>query len=133
MRHVTATAVNFTESNRNKAKSEVSRLECADWLKLQELRGGSRMVYRPLRSIGRFVLAACAVSLGSASLSAQTVPSTTAPQGLNPSRVDVFTGFSYYGAHGQLKPAGIPYSSIDLGAIGSGAYYFSKYVGLEGV
>jgi outer membrane protein OmpA-like peptidoglycan-associated protein len=47
--------------------------------------------------------------------------------------VDVFTGFSYYGAHGQLKPAGIPYSSIDLGAIGSGAYYFSKYVGLEGV
>nr|WP_213805863.1 OmpA family protein [Granulicella sp. dw_53] len=91
------------------------------------------MVYRPLRSIGRFVLAACAVSLGSASLSAQTVPSTTAPLGPNPSRVDVFTGFSYYGAHGQVKPAGIAYSSIDVGAIGSGAYYFSKYVGLEGV
>jgi hypothetical protein len=47
--------------------------------------------------------------------------------------VDIFTGYSYYGAHGQLKPAGIAYSSIDLGAIGSGAYYFSKYVGLEGV
>jgi hypothetical protein len=47
--------------------------------------------------------------------------------------VDVFTGFSYYGAHGQLKPAGINYNSIDLGAIGSGAYYFNKYVGLEGV
>ena len=91
------------------------------------------MVYRPLRSIGRFVLAACAVSLGSASLSAQTAPSAAAPLGSNPSRVDVFTGFSYYGAHGQLKPAGIAYSSIDLGAIGSGAYYFSKYVGLEGV
>ena len=91
------------------------------------------MVYRPLHSFGRFVLAACAVSLGSASLSAQSAPSTTAPLGPNPSRVDIFTGYSYYGAHGQLKPAGISYSSIDLGAIGSGAYYFSKYVGLEGV
>ncbi|MCU1321439.1 MAG: hypothetical protein JWM43_1088 [Acidobacteriaceae bacterium] len=90
------------------------------------------MVYRPLRTIGRFVLAACAVSLGSASLNAQTAPSA-APLGPNPSRVDIFTGYSYYGAHGQLKPAGIAYSSIDLGAIGSGAYYFSKYVGLEGV
>jgi hypothetical protein len=30
-----------------------------------------------------------------------------------------------------LKPAGINYSSIDLGAIGSGAYYFNKYVGAE--
>src|SRR5882757_3995433 len=89
------------------------------------------MVYRPLHSFGRFVLAACAVSLGSASLSAQSAPSTTAPLGPNPSRVDIFTGYSYYGAHGQLKPAGINYSSIDLGAIGSGAYYFSKYFGGE--
>jgi outer membrane protein OmpA-like peptidoglycan-associated protein len=91
------------------------------------------MVYRPIQNISRFVLAACAVSLGVASLSAQTAPSTAAPLGPNPSRVDVFTGYSYFGAHGQLKPAGINYSSIDLGAIGSGAYYFNKYVGLEGV
>ena len=32
---------------------------------------------------------------------------------------------------GSCKPAGIPYSSINLGAIGSGAYYFNKYVGGE--
>jgi len=51
--------------------------------------------------------------------------------GPNPSRVDVFLGYSYFGAHGQLKPAGINYSSIDYGAIGSGAYYFNKYVGAE--
>ena len=88
------------------------------------------MVHRPFRSVGRFVLAACAVSLGVATLGAQT-PSTTAPMGPNPSRVDVFTGYSYFGAHGQLKPAGINYSSIDLGAIGSGAYYFNKYFGGE--
>lgn len=89
------------------------------------------MVHRPFRSVGRFVLAACAVSLGVASLGAQTAPSTTAPVGPNPSRVDIFTGFSYFGAHGQVKPAGINYSSIDLGAIGSGAYYFNKYFGGE--
>ena len=88
------------------------------------------MVYSPLRSIGRFVLAACAVSLGVASLGAQT-PSTAAPTGPNPSRFDLFTGYSYFGAHGQLKPLGVNYSSIDLGAIGSGAYYFNKYFGGE--
>ena len=89
------------------------------------------MVYRPLRSIGRFGLAACAVSLGVASLSAQSAPSTPAMVGPNPSRVDVFLGYSYFGAHGEVKPGFIPYSSVDLGAIGSGAYYFNKYVGGE--
>ncbi|ADW69307.1 OmpA family protein [Granulicella tundricola] len=89
------------------------------------------MVYRPFSSIGRLGLAACAVSLGVASLSAQSAPSTTAPVGPNPSRVDIFTGFSYFGAHGQVKPAGINYSSINEGAIGSVAYYFNKYVGAE--
>jgi len=89
------------------------------------------MVYRPFSKIGRFVLAACAVSLGVASLSAQTAPSTTAPVGPNPSRFDVFTGFSYFGAHGQVKPAAINYSSVNEGAIGSGAYFFNKYVGAE--
>jgi hypothetical protein len=87
------------------------------------------MSYRSFRSLGRYLLATCAVSLGAASLSAQTTAST-AP---NPSRVDVFLGYSYFGAHGQVKPAGLPYSSVNLGAIGSGAYYFNKYVGLEGV
>jgi outer membrane protein OmpA-like peptidoglycan-associated protein len=88
------------------------------------------MVYRPLRNLGRFMLAACAVSLGAASLGAQT-PGAAAPTGINPSRVDIFVGYSYFGAHGQVKPAGIPYSSINLGAIGSGAYYFNKYFGGE--
>ena len=90
------------------------------------------MVYRPFRSLGRFVLAACAVSLGVASLGAQTPAGPPAPMGINPSKVDVFLGYSYFGAHGQVKPAGIAYSSVDLGAIGSGAYYFSKYVGVVG-
>jgi len=89
------------------------------------------MDYSPLRNVGRFALAACAVSLGVASLGAQTVPSKTAPMGPNPSRVDVFLGYSYFGAHGDLKPAGINYSSINEGAIGSVSYYFNKYVGAQ--
>jgi hypothetical protein len=89
------------------------------------------MTYRPFRSLGRFMLAACAVSLGVSTLGAQA-PAPSAPaMGTNPSRVDIFTGFSYFGAHGRLKPYGIPYSSIDEGAIGSVAYYFNKYVGGE--
>jgi hypothetical protein len=86
------------------------------------------MSYRPFRSIGGLLLAACAVSLGTASLNAQTA---AAPSGNNPSRFDVFMGYSYFGAHGQVKPADISYSSVDLGAIGSAAYYFNKYVGGE--
>ncbi len=89
------------------------------------------MVYRPLRSFGRFVLAACAVSFGVSSLSAQTVPSTTAPMGPNPSKVDVFAGYSYFGTHSPLNPSGVQYSSVNYGAIGSGAYFFNKYIGGE--
>ena len=92
------------------------------------------MVYSPYSKFGRSVLAACAVGLGAASLGAQTAPiapSAPVPTGPNPSRFDLFTGYSYFGAHGQVKPAGINYSSVDLGAAGSGAYWFSKYVGAE--
>ncbi len=90
------------------------------------------MVDSPYSKFGRYVLAACAVSLGAASLGAQTAPSApAAPAGPSPSRFDLFTGYSYFGAHGQVKPADIGYSSVDLGAAGSGAYYFNKYVGAE--
>jgi hypothetical protein len=89
------------------------------------------MTYRPFRSLGRYLLAACAVSLGVATLGAQT-PAPTAPaSGPNPSRVDIFMGYSYFGAHGRVNPAGLPYSSINYGAIGSGAYYFNRYFGAE--
>jgi hypothetical protein len=87
------------------------------------------MTHRPFRSLGRFLLAALAVSLGVASLGAQT-PAPTAPAP-GPSRVDIFTGYSYFGAHGQLQPFDIPYSSVNEGAIGSGAYFFNKYFGGE--
>jgi len=89
------------------------------------------MTDRPFRRFGRYVLAACAVSLGAVTLGAQTPAPAPAVSGSNPSRVDIFTGFSYFGAHGRIMPQGIPYSSINEGAIGSGAYYFNKYAGGE--
>jgi hypothetical protein len=45
--------------------------------------------------------------------------------------VDIFTGYSYFGAHGRVNPVGLPYSSINEGAIGSAAYFFNKYFGGE--
>ena len=60
------------------------------------------MTYRPFSGLGRFLLAACAVGLGAATLGAQT-PAPTAPaSGSNPSKVDVFMGYSYFGAHGRV-------------------------------
>jgi hypothetical protein len=91
------------------------------------------MTYRPFRSRCLCVLAACALGLGTASLIAQTAPSTpNAPMASgssNPSRFDLFLGYSYFGAHGRVQPPGLPYSSINLGAVGSGAYYFNRYFG----
>ena len=51
--------------------------------------------------------------------------------GTNPSRWDVFMGYSYFGAHGVVKPSGIRFSSVDEGAAFSVAYYFNKYAGAE--
>ena len=93
------------------------------------------MFSQQFRKLGRSLLAASAVSLGAVSLGAQTTPPSAPapapPSGPNPSRADVFLGYSYLGPHGVVKPSNIGYSSVDLGAIGSGAYYFSKYVGAE--
>src|ERR1700679_1088376 len=90
------------------------------------------MSYRPFRNIGRSLLAACAVSVVTASLCANA-QSTTAPAGPNPSRVDVFMGFSYMGSHGTVQPSGLKFDSVNLGTEGSVAYWFNKYVGAEGV
>ena len=60
------------------------------------------MSYRPFRNIGQLVVAACAVSFGVASVNAQS----TLPNAPSPSRVDIFTGYSYYGLHSDNNPSG---------------------------
>jgi len=86
------------------------------------------MVHHTFRRLGRYVLAACAVSLGVASLGAQTPASSGTA---SPSRGDIFLGYSYLGTHGRVTPSGIAYSSINEGVIASGAYYANKYFGGE--
>jgi hypothetical protein len=104
------------------------------------------MQYSKFRSNGRWLVAACVLGLASSALIAQqtttaagtsssttsTASSTAAKPatGVNPSKMDIFAGYSYLAPHGFIQ--GERYTSVNLGAIGSGAYYFSKYVGLEG-
>ncbi len=89
------------------------------------------MSSQQFRKLGRCLLAASAVTLGAVGLGAQTTGTPAPAAGPNPSRVDIFAGYSYLGPHGVVKPAGIGYSSVDKGAIGSGAYFFNKYVGAQ--
>ena len=91
------------------------------------------MVDHTLRSLGRYVMAACAVGLVAASLSAQTPAAPAATSGTNPSRVDIFLGYSYFSTASKLNPAGISYSSITGGMIASGAYYHNRYLGGEAI
>ncbi len=89
------------------------------------------MVYRPFRSIGRFVLAACAVSFGAASLSAQTCPAQPPPWGPTFRESTHLRAFRILGRTARCSLVGMQFSSVNVGAAGSVAYYFSKYVGGE--
>jgi hypothetical protein len=71
---------------------------------------------------------------------AAPAPASTAPQEPYASRIDIFAGYSYLAPHGSVTiPGGqfvgitgpVTYSSIDYGAIGSGTYYFNRYVGAQ--
>ena len=95
------------------------------------------MDFRPFSFWGRTLLAGCATLLGATVVLGQS--STAAPAAAadqSTSRMDVFTGYSYIAPHGTVytPEAGgtvdpLNYSSINLGAIGSFAYYFNRYVG----
>ncbi|HVW76793.1 MAG TPA: hypothetical protein VHB45_04215 [Alloacidobacterium sp.] len=95
------------------------------------------MQSRPLSSVSRILLVGCAVGLGASSLFGQSsTPAPAAPAEQPVSRIDVFTGYSYIAPHGTVNTPlqngtifSDRYSSVDLGAIGSVAYYFNRYFG----
>ncbi len=66
-----------------------------------------------------------------------SAPPQNAPKPAPVSRVDIFTGYSYYAPKATVttnsfvtgQPFPLSYGSVDTGAIGSGAYFFNKYVG----
>ena len=95
------------------------------------------MQSRPLSSVSRILLVGCAVGLGASSLFGQnTPPAPAAPAELPVSRIDVFTGYSYFAPHGTVNTTlndgttfSSKYSSVDYGAMASVAYYFNRYFG----
>src|ERR1700761_1224339 len=71
---------------------------------------------------------------------AAPAPASTAPQAPYASRIDICLGYSYLAPHGSVTiPGGnligvtgpLTYSAINAGAIGSGTYYFNRYVGAQ--
>jgi outer membrane protein OmpA-like peptidoglycan-associated protein len=92
---------------------------------------------RFLTSLSRILLVGCAVGIGASSMYGQSSSSTPAAPAEQPvSRIDIFAGYSYLAPKGTVTTPLVDgttfsdtYSSIDLGAIASGAYYFNKYVG----
>lgn len=95
-----------------------------------------------LKSLSR-VFAWTLVALVSGSLVAQEASKPAPPRSNswedNPSRWDIFLGYSYLAPKGTvdvLQPGGVTtlpqsYKSMNWGIIGSGARYFNKYVGLQ--
>ncbi len=98
------------------------------------------MEHLKLRSNARWLVAACVLGLGTTAMLAQQASTSTAASGsttaakpatgVNPSRADIFAGYSYLAPHGVIQ--GEKYNAVNFGAIGSGAYYFNKFLGAEG-
>ncbi len=81
---------------------------------------------------------AAAACLSSAGAFAQDKPAMKPPAEPSPSRWDIFVGYSYLAPHdtvqvpqadGSVLP--VAYKSVNIGEIGSIAYYFNKYVGAQ--
>jgi hypothetical protein len=93
-----------------------------------------------LKSLSR-VFALAMLALAPIALTAQDAPKP-APKAFpsdSPSRWDIFAGYSYLAPKGTvevLQPDGVTtlpetYKAMNQGIIGSGAYYFNKYVGAQ--
>lgn len=95
------------------------------------------MEHSKLRTKGRWIAAVCVLGLGTtlmaqitANSSSSAAPMGPAPKTVNPSRADIFLGYSYFAPLNSYVN-GSRYAAVNLGAIGSGAYYFTKNFGFE--
>jgi hypothetical protein len=96
------------------------------------------MSARVLRSAGR-VVALASVAFLSVAMIAQAPAKAKAQPGDNPSRWDIFLGYSYLAPHGTVnttiqngQPVSANYDAVNLGGIASVAYYFNRYLGVQG-
>ena len=95
------------------------------------------MSARVLKSVSR-VVALVFVALIPVALSAQATAPKASP-GDNPSKWDIFMGYSYLAPRGTVttSPAvGTPitanYDAVNVGGVVSGAYYFNRNIGVQG-
>ncbi len=98
------------------------------------------MYSRTTKSICRVLALAC-VALAPVALAAQDTAKPapkTSPEDYA-SRWDIFAGYSYLAPHGTVQvpqpdgtTAPYSYNAVNLGGLFSGAYYFNKYVGVQG-
>jgi hypothetical protein len=96
--------------------------------------GGEQMNIR----VSKSMVLACTAAMLAASAFAQDKP---APKATEPaaSRWDIFAGYSYLAPHGTvqvIQPSTlitepVDYKAVNVGGIGSVAYYFNRYVGAQ--
>ncbi len=98
------------------------------------------MYSRVTKSLSRFV-ALSIVALLPVALGAQDAakPAAKAAAGDSSSKWDIFAGYSYLAPKGTVdvpqsngKVVPFSYSSVNLGGLGSVAYFFNRYVGAQG-
>jgi len=84
------------------------------------------------------ILALAALVAAPMALVAQSGPKPASSYSDAPSRWDIFVGYSYLSPHDDVdvvQPNGavmsVRYKAANQGLIGSGAYYFNKYVGVQ--
>jgi hypothetical protein len=91
-----------------------------------------------LKSVGR-ILALVLVSSLPIAMTAQAPSSSKSTSNDSPSRFDIFAGYSYLAPKGTVQTplangttAPYSYDAVNLGGLFSGAYYFNKFVGVQG-
>lgn len=95
------------------------------------------MQTRVLRFVGRS-LALASLAFLPVALVAQAKPAAKGPSNDQPSRWDIFAGYSYLAPKGTVTtttPSGAPvsasYDAVNVGGVVSGAYFFNRYVGVQ--
>jgi hypothetical protein len=99
----------------------------------------TRMRSRLFNSLSRILLAGCVLGMGASGVYGQTSSSLpSAPIEPNLSRIDVFAGYSYAAPKATVDTPlanGTTFQQrtddVNAGAVGSGAYYFNRYVGAQ--
>ena len=95
------------------------------------------MQSRVSRTICRILVPGLAFLLP-ASLTAQATASGRGPTNSNPSRWDIFLGYSYLSPHGTVnlinpnnQSVTASYDAVNVGGLGSFAYFFNRHIGLQ--